>query len=155
MTDSDTGPEAGPCEEFPSREYRGQADVEHVDVDAILEDIATLDVRTWRYTAEDGGTVERVGPAAEEFYETVGLWEDADRAVAGDANGVALAAIQALARTVEQQDERIERQAHRIEAQRETIAEQRDDLESLRATVESIVSGLVALRGEALDDRTP
>jgi hypothetical protein len=154
MTDSDDTRDTGPPVAFPSRRQHGDAEVEHVDVDAILDDVGTLDVRTWRYTAEDGGTVERVGPAAEEFYETVGLWEDADRA-AGDADGVALAAIQGLTAVVETQRERLDTQERRIEAQRETIAEQRDDLESLRSTVESIVSGLVALRGEALDDRTP
>jgi uncharacterized coiled-coil protein SlyX len=147
MTERDD-PEPQPFGVLPSR--RRYAAVERVDPEEVLGRLVELDVQGWEAPA---GADRRLGPAAEEFHEAFDLGADADDIAAGDADGVALAAIQGLTTRVATQRERIEHQQHRLDAQQETIDELRDDLEALRETVEDIVDGIVSLRTEVHDDR--
>lgn len=153
MTDREQDPGSQPRGVLPSR--HGAERVAPVDPEAVLDQLDALDV--WHWEDADGARtpIARLGPAAEDFHETFELGADADDVAAGDTDGVALAALQALAEQVEHHQTELGRQARRIEAQRETIESQRDDIESLRETVESLVSGVVALRRSLLDDRQP
>lgn len=154
MNGSDGGPETQPDGVLPSgRRHEGAA--ESVDPEEILEQVAGLDVRRWRAGEDEPDAVEHLAPSAEEFYDAFEVGADPGHVAAGDADGVALAAIQGMAVRLEAQQEVIERQNRRIEDQRAAIEAQRDDLESLRESVESIVSGLVSLRASALDHRQP
>jgi hypothetical protein len=66
-----------------------------VDGQEVLDLLAGLEITTWNYTAQPDG-VRHVGPMAQDFYAAFGLGET-DRAISTvDADGVALAAIQAL-----------------------------------------------------------
>lgn len=68
-----------------------------VDDAAILAKVAALPVTTWNYTFEDPG-VRHIGPMAQDFAATFAVG-GSDKAIAKvDADGVALAAIQALHR---------------------------------------------------------
>ncbi|MFQ5570043.1 MAG: tail fiber domain-containing protein [Rhodothermales bacterium] len=66
--------------------------VEGLDV---LNRLATLPISTWNYKTDDA-TIRHMGPMAQDFYAAFGLGKD-DRHIAPlDANGVALAALQAM-----------------------------------------------------------
>lgn len=66
-----------------------------VDGETILARLATVPVRTWTYRSEDS-TVRHMGPTAQDFRTAFALG-DGEKAIATvDADGVSLAAIQAL-----------------------------------------------------------
>jgi hypothetical protein len=70
-----------------------------VDGQALLMRLAALPIATWNYKAQSDST-RHMGPTAQDFHEAFGLGED-DRYISTvDAEGVALAAIQALYKTV-------------------------------------------------------
>ena len=74
----------------------GKHDIAPVDTDALLERLATLPVARWRYDAAPDR--QHIGPMAQDFHAAFGLG-DSDRHIATvDANGVMMAAIQALHR---------------------------------------------------------
>ena len=79
-----------------------------IDERAVLEQVATLPLSTWRYTA-DPAAVRHLGPMAQDFRATFGLG-DTDRAYNSiDAHGVSLASIKALYRMVQDQQVRLEK----------------------------------------------
>jgi trimeric autotransporter adhesin len=105
--------------EFSSGAYLDQNGVQHLsDVNrktdfrlvssaGILESLARLPVRSWRYTNEVSG-VRHLGPTAQDFKAAFELGAD-DRTIGTvDADGVALAAIQGLNEVVKQKEVRIE-----------------------------------------------
>ena len=77
-----------------------------VDGHALLDLLAGLPVMTWNYKTDDA-LVRHMGPMAQDFYATFGLGADAEHLAPLDANGVALAAIQALYEQSQAQAERI------------------------------------------------
>lgn len=71
-------------------------DITPVDSDAVLERLAALPVARWRYDATPAS--QHMGPMAQDFRAAFGLG-DSDRHIATvDANGVMMAALQALHR---------------------------------------------------------
>jgi hypothetical protein len=79
--------------------------------DQVLEKLAELPLWTWNYlTANDGD--RHIGPVAEDFYRTFGFGESERSLSPSDVAGVALAASQALNRSlneeIEQRDQRID-----------------------------------------------
>ena len=87
-----------------------------VDTAAILQRVARLPIETWQYKGE---STRHIGPMAQDFTAAFGTGPDDRHISLIDANGVALAAIQAL--------------AQRIEAQERELAE-------LRATIEALTT---------------
>jgi len=78
----------------------------NVDGDDLLAKLAVMPVRTWTYRSEDS-SVRHIGPTAQDFRAAFGLG-DGDKAIATvDADGVSLAAIQALIRRVGQLETRV------------------------------------------------
>lgn len=69
--------------------------VEAVDPQAVLEEVAAMPVSTWNYTTEDAA-VRHMGPMAQDFYAAFGLGDSERHINSLDADGVALAAIQGL-----------------------------------------------------------
>ena len=100
---------------------------EEVDGENVLTRIAGMPVRTWSYREEDD-SVRHMGPTAQEFRAAFGLG-DTDKAIASvDADGVSLAAIQALIRrTVELRRDNAELRA--------SVESLRNELEQVRALV--------------------
>jgi hypothetical protein len=78
-------------------------DIVPIDGDEILRRVAALPISAWSYKdAQPSG--RHIGPMAQDFHAAFGTG-DSDRCIPTvDANGVALAAIQALSRRVEQLD---------------------------------------------------
>ncbi len=67
-----------------------------VDADAVLEGIGALPITEWSYDNEKDGGVRHLGPMAQDFYDAFGLGYDEKSIPTVDADGVALAGIQAL-----------------------------------------------------------
>ena len=82
-------------------------DFEAVDGSKLLLDLAALPMSTWSYKA-DKGAIRHIGPMAQDFAAAFGVGND-DRSIGTlDADGVALAAIQALYQVVKEKDAKIE-----------------------------------------------
>jgi len=71
-----------------------------VDTQAVLAQVATLPVTTWRYKAQPDQ--KHLGPVAQDFHEAFGLGQDDTSISTVDEAGVALAAIQGLNQKVDQ-----------------------------------------------------
>ncbi|BAY23320.1 hypothetical protein NIES2100_30840 [Calothrix sp. NIES-2100] len=97
-------------------------EVTEVDVHTILKGIADLPITSWKYKNQDE-TIRHIGPMAQDFAATFNVGES-DRTInAVDANGVALAAIQALYQLMQQKDSQIqELQTQLIELKQQVIA---------------------------------
>ncbi len=78
-----------------SSDRAAKIDVEPVDAGVILERLAGLELSTWSYRHTPG--VRHLGPTAQDFAAVFGLGGSDTGIAAVDADGVALAAIQALA----------------------------------------------------------
>jgi Chaperone of endosialidase len=72
----------------------------------VLKRLTGLQIMTWNYKADDAN-VQHMGPMAQDFYAAFGLGPDNQHIAALDANGVSLAAIQALTQVTTEQDARI------------------------------------------------
>lgn len=134
MTDSHGDPDGV----LPSRQGHDRVDVEWADPRDVLARVRMLEIGAWRASTGDAGGIDRFAPAVEQFHEIFEVAPGADRVAAGDADGVAMAAIQALANRVDEQDRQLRRQHERLD-------EQRTDLETLRERVESLQSELARL----------
>lgn len=102
---------------------------EPVNPDSVLDGVDSLDVSRWRYARNDDST--HMGPTAEEFHETFGLGDDTTISTV-DADGVALAAIQALSNRLDERDDRIAE----LEEANERKEARIDDLESRLSALE-------------------
>lgn len=72
-----------------------KANVTAINADDLLARIAQLPIQQWNYRAEDP-SIRHIGPMAQDFHAAFGLGEDDKHITTIDADGVALAAIQAL-----------------------------------------------------------
>lgn len=151
MTDRDS--ESGPQRYgvLPSRRRHDRAEEDWVDPREVLDRLQVLDVYAWYESSGGGDEVLHLGPAAEDFHGVFEVGRDADHIPPGDADGVAMAAIQGLAMRLDERDERIERYTRRIQRQREIIEEQRADIETLREQLESLQSDISRLRLDAAE----
>ena len=66
-----------------------------VDQDELLVRVAALPIETWNYKTQ-GALVRHIGPMAQDFYGAFGVGESNRHITTTDADGVALAALQAL-----------------------------------------------------------
>lgn len=82
-----------------------KADLEPVDARDALAKVAALPLSEWSYTTQPG--VRHLGPMAQDFRAAFGLGASETGIDGVDADGVALAAIQGLARELEERDARI------------------------------------------------
>lgn len=97
-----------------------------VDPEAILAGVASLPIATWEYIADRTDAVH-LGPMSQDFAAAFGLGHDDTHIAAVDADGVALAAIQALLARAETAEALAEAQG----AQIETLTARLARLESL------------------------
>ncbi|RMF30819.1 MAG: hypothetical protein D6759_11170 [Chloroflexi bacterium] len=106
-----------------------------VDAQAVLEGVARLPIQSWNYKAEET-TVRHLGPTAQDFYATFGLGADDRHIATVDADGVALASIQALYA----RNQALERRVAAQQAQIEALQRQNADLEARVAALETTLS---------------
>lgn len=86
-----------------------------VDPRDIVERVAGLPISTWNYKSDDP-SVRHIGPMAQDFAAAFGVGSDDRHINSVDANGVALASIQALHERVAAQAEEIDRLRSELEA---------------------------------------
>jgi hypothetical protein len=117
-----------------------KTEFQEIDGDSVLAKLASMPVRTWRYRAEDS-TVRHMGPTAQEFRAAFSLG-DSDKAIATvDADGVSLAASQALVK-------RTDRLTRENDALRQANGQLRSELRALEertALIEGQLARLAAL----------
>lgn len=120
---------------------------EKVDGDDVLEKLAALAIRSWNYK-DDERTVRHIGPTAQDFHAAFRLG-DTNKAIATvDADGVSLAAIQALekhsrmqAREIAALKQENARLRERMERQERQSAETAAALEALRRSIANRETG--------------
>ena len=77
-----------------------------VNTEEVLNKVVELPIERWSYKAQDEG-VQHVGPMAQDFWNAFHLGEDSLAISTIDPDGVALAAIQELAKQNESKDKKI------------------------------------------------
>ncbi|HEX9751013.1 MAG TPA: tail fiber domain-containing protein [candidate division Zixibacteria bacterium] len=105
-----------------------KADIESVDVASILEKVAAMPMSTWRYISQDA-EIRHIGPMAQDFYAAFEVGEDDRHITSVDADGVALASIQALYAL----NQELRRQLESQRAEIERLKEQQKRIEALEA----------------------
>jgi hypothetical protein len=101
-----------------------------VDGREILEQLDRMPICTWNFRAEPA-SIRRIGPTAQDFRAAFGFGADDKHIATGDADGVALAAIQALYKIAQEKEAKIAAQQQRIA-----------DLETRLAAVETMMTSL-------------
>jgi hypothetical protein len=90
-------------------------DFEPIDKRAVLAKVAELPITRWRYKGESD-SIRHIGPVAQDFHAAFGLGESDRHIGTLDADGVALAAIQALHELLKEKDAQIATQGKRMAA---------------------------------------
>ena len=85
-----------------------------IDSRSVLERVAQLPITQWKMKTEPSGR-KHIGPMAQDFYAAFGLGDDERYIALGDGQGVALAAIQALYKVVQEKDRQIQQLQQRLE----------------------------------------
>ena len=85
-----------------------------VNGEQVLEKVAAIPMQTWNYIAQEDA-IRHMGPMAQDFHAAFGLGPDDKHITTIDADGVALAAIQALYKLSQQKDAKIQRQQAEID----------------------------------------
>lgn len=98
-----------------------------VDQRAILQRVTELPIASWNYTAQPP-SIRHIGPMAQDFAAAFGVGESDKQINLIDANGVALAAIQALAAQVQAQQVELEQLRSELAAVRRRTATGPDDV---------------------------
>jgi trimeric autotransporter adhesin len=115
-----------------------KASVVPLDDASILAKVATLPIEGWRYKSESG--VRHVGPMAQDFYAAFGVGIDDRHITSIDEDGVALAAIKGLDRSLERLRLEEQRKDGRIVRLSEENARLQSRLAALEAKVDAIAS---------------
>jgi len=114
-----------------------------LDPEAILEKVGRLPITTWNYKAESP-RIKHIGPVAQDFYALFGMGTDDKHIAPGDANGIALAAIQGLYRRNQALEERmkaLQEENAVLRQENATLREQLADLAARLAALEREVKG--------------
>jgi hypothetical protein len=111
-------------------------DFQPVDAQEILDKVAALPITTWSYLAEPG--VRHIGPTAQDFHAAFGVGPDEKAIAQIDPDGVALAAIQALAQESGRQKTADRERQAQIDALRNENAELKAKTEELEARLRAL-----------------
>lgn len=84
-----------------------KTDIQRVDTKFVLDKVCSLPVQQWRYKDQPDPSVRHIGPMAQDFWRAFRLGEDSLGISTIDPDGVALAAIQELAKRNEQLEQRV------------------------------------------------
>ena len=110
--------------------FAGQEGLAFVNADDILEKISAMPVLTWNYKTQDAA-IRHIGPMAQDFKAAFGVGESETGITTIDADGVALAAIQALA--ADGRNQKAE-----IESMRKENAALKSELDALKARLDAM-----------------
>jgi hypothetical protein len=87
----------------------------------LLEKLSAIPLDTWNYRSQDA-SIRHMGPMAQDFRAAFGLGEDDKHISTVDADGVALAGVQALYRLLQEMEEQISEQQAQIRELRFEVA---------------------------------
>lgn len=96
-----------------------------IDRREILDKVGSMPLTTWNYKTQDA-SIRHMGPMAQDFFAAFGLGEDEKHIATVDADGVALAAIQALYEITKKQEAE-------ISGLKEELAKMQEQIEILSA----------------------
>jgi len=126
-----------------------KTDFNDVDARKILERVAALPVREWRYTNENAD-VKHLGPTAQDFRAAFGFGDDDKSIGTVDADGVALAAIQGLNQKLEagsrKSEDRSRSLEEKLEQKQTEITELKRELHELKQLIHSRIHQLTDSR---------
>ncbi len=103
-----------------------------VDGQALLARLNAIPLLTWNWRAQDA-SIRHMGPMAQDFRAAFELGSDDKHISTVDADGVALAAIQALYRLSLEKDAQLRKQQAQIQEQQAQMREQQAQLQMLQA----------------------
>jgi hypothetical protein len=109
-----------------------KADIQNIDAATILTRLESMPIHTWRYKSQDE-SIRHLGPMAQDFSAAFGVGDDPRYITSVDADGVALAAIQELARQLRAESEEKDRRISALEAVLSSLREQLDLIEGMSA----------------------
>jgi hypothetical protein len=118
-----------------------------VDGRAVLERLAAIPIQTWNLRSEDPG-IRHMGPMAEAFWGAYGLGYGDAWINQGDADGVALAAIQGLYQLTQEQDAALGAQREQLATQQEELDAAQAEIAALRTQLADQQDRLAALQAE-------
>lgn len=101
----------------PISDYRRKREFAAVDPSEVLDKVAALPITTWSYRHEDAA-IRHIGPMAQDFMASFEVGASDESIFVVDADGVSLAAIQALysrVRTAEQENKALRRTVDALE----------------------------------------
>jgi Chaperone of endosialidase/Stigma-specific protein, Stig1 len=102
------------CAPLCISDRNAKKNISPADTASVLDEIRRLPISIWTYRSEPD-TIRHLGPMAQDFRARFGLGDDDRTYFAIDAQGVALAAIQALDHVVSEQRQRLEQLERRNE----------------------------------------
>ena len=141
-------------------------DLKPIDVQAVLDQLAKLEISSWRYLHSDPES-RHIGPMAQDFHSAFGYGVSDDSISSIDAQGIAFAAIQALHSRFDEMRLAVDQQIHSLQqenvelrAEMTALKVQADDLRELadrNAELEARLAALesLLLTGRALADTAP
>jgi hypothetical protein len=88
-------------------DWRQKANFRPIDAVGILNALVNMRIETWSYRSQDS-SIRHIGPSAQDFSAAFGVGEDEKHISTVDADGVALAAIQALYALITEKDRQIQ-----------------------------------------------
>jgi hypothetical protein len=112
-------------------------DITAVNPREVLEKVASLPITTWTYT-NDASNAKHLGPMAQEFHAAFGLGSSDKHIASVDADGVALAAIQALNAIVREKESRIAELERRLAATEKAVAAQQSEAQKMAARLTAL-----------------
>ncbi len=108
-----------------------------VDTASLLEKLAAMPIATWNYKSQ-AESIRHLGPTAQDFHEAFGLGEDDKHISTVDAQGVALAGIQALYQTVTGLKQSLAETQQSLAELQQSLAEKDREIVELRSHVERL-----------------
>jgi hypothetical protein len=96
-------------------------DITTLDGASLLEKVASLPISAWHYKGQ-AASIRHVGPMAQDFHAAFGVGEDDKHISTVDAEGVALASVQALYQTVTELKKNLDEKSREVEELRARLA---------------------------------
>jgi Chaperone of endosialidase len=111
-----------------------KANISSINSRSILQRLMTIPIQAWNYKAEPA-TIRHVGPMAQDFRAAFGLGVD-DKGISGvDADGVALASIQALYQMMLEKAKQNEQLLSEVQQLRAQVTQQQAQLNQVKRTI--------------------
>jgi hypothetical protein len=107
----------------------------------VLQKLDRIPIETWSYKGQDS-SIRHMGPVAQDFRAAFGLGEDDKHITTVDADGVALAAVQALYRLMQEKDRMIQEQATEIQQLKAGVESLRSEIRAAAASHDGRLASL-------------